>query len=88
MFLQWWFPIGSLYGFQSERTAQMVVPGEGDTWKNQKRKKTKKEQILARRTALSLRQRRQDRRALTSKIEWAAPPFDLLTGSVLTKITD
>ena len=28
MFLQWWFPIGGLYGFQSERTAQMVYGGE------------------------------------------------------------
>lgn len=31
----------------------------------------------ARRTALSLKQRRQDRRALTSKIEGVSPLFDL-----------
>jgi hypothetical protein len=33
----------------------MVVPGRVVSPRNQKRKKTKKEQILARRTALSLR---------------------------------
>ena len=71
MFLQWWFPIGSLYGFQSERTAQMVVPGEGDAWKKSKKKENQKRTNFG-----------------TGKIEWAAPPFDLLTGSVLTKITD